>query len=551
MNDSNTGTDGSMAMNSMAMDMGESDQEDDGVRAIELQLEQMRTQQAQLTQAYQREVAAQKKEDARARDLMAQDPRGHIEMMKMEQEHRQLTLELPRLLLQREAQVYQELQRAQKEALARLSDASTMMGQMVGMARWSQIPLLVLGLWLIASPFTLGYTSGLLMWSDVISGVLVIVLATIAFRTGRAWPAWANTFVGLWLAFAPLLFWTPSAAAYANDTLVGTLVIVFSILVPMMIQMPGPEVPLGWSYNPSTWPQRAPILALALLSFLLSRYMTAFQLGHIPWAWDPVFGNGTVQVLTSTVSKAFPVSDAGLGSFIYLVELLSGFMGDPRRWRTMPWMVALLGFLVVPLGIVSVVLVMLQPVAVGAWCTFCLLSAFFMLIMVALSLDEVIAMVQFLLQTRRAGKSVWRTFWRGGNALGDRLTPRRAETTQPRAMFWGMTVPWNLLVSAVLGAWLMVAPALFQTQGGAAHSDHILGALVVTVSIIAMAEVARAARFINVALALAIVVLPWLLGDTTLASGINDLIVGALIVILSIPPGTIRNTYGSWNPLIV
>ena len=74
-------------------------------------------------------------------------------------------------------------------------------------------------------------------------------------------------------------------------------------------------------------------------------------------------------------------------------------MGDPRRWRTMPWMVALFGFMVVPLGIVSVVLIMLQPVVVGAWCTFCLLSALFMLIMVALSLDEVIAMLQFLLQT--------------------------------------------------------------------------------------------------------------------------------------------------------
>jgi uncharacterized membrane protein len=523
----------------------------DEMHAREQQLEQMRALQTRLAQAYEREVVAQKEADTRAHALMDSDPSGHIEMMKMEQEHRQLALELPRILLQREVQVYQALQEAQEAALARLSDAGRMMGQMVAMARWSQIPILALGLWLIASPFTLGYAGGLLMWNDVLGGVLVMALAAVAFRTGRAWAAWANTFVGLWLAFAPLLVWTPSAAAYANDTLVGTLVIIFSILVPMMMQMPGPEVPLGWSYNPSTWLQRAPILALALLSFLLSRYMTAFQLEHIAWAWDPVFGDGTVRVLTSEVSKAFPVADAGLGAFIYLVELLSGFMGDPRRWRTMPWMVALFGFLVVPLGIVSVVLVMLQPVAVGAWCTFCLLSAFFMLIMVALSLDEVIAMVQFLLQTRRAGKSVWRTFWRGGNALGDRLTPRRAETTQPRAMFWGMTVPWNLLVSAVLGAWLMVAPALFQTQGGAAHSDHILGALVVTVSIIAMAEVARAARFINVALALAIVVLPWLLGDTTLASGINDLIVGALIVILSIPPGTIRNTYGSWNPLIV
>jgi succinate dehydrogenase hydrophobic anchor subunit len=53
------------------------------------------------------------------------------------------------------------------------------------------------------------------------------------------------------------------------------------------MKMLGPEVPLGWSYNPSTWMQRAPALALALLTFLIIQYMAAFQLGHIDWAWDP------------------------------------------------------------------------------------------------------------------------------------------------------------------------------------------------------------------------------------------------------------------------
>lgn len=542
--------DDSKASAAGTMNMAGSGSANDEVSAKALQLEQLRAQQSRLAQAYQREVAAQKQEDAKARELMEGDARGHVEMMKMEQEHRQLALELPRMLLQREAQVYQELQSAQAAASAKLPEAGAMMGQMVAMARWSQIPLLGLGVWLITSPFTLGYRSALLTWSDVISGIVVCALAVIAFRTGRASAAWANTFVGLWLAFAPLIFWAPDAAAYANDTLVGMLVIVFAVLVPMMMQMPGPEVPLGWSYNPATWIQRAPILVLAMASFVLSRYMAAFQLGHIAWVWDPFFGDGTIHVLTSTVSKSFPVSDAGLGSFIYVVELLSGFMGDPRRWRTMPWMVAMFGLLVVPLGMVSVVLIMLQPVSVGAWCTICLLTALFMLIMIALSLDEVIAMIQFLLQTHRAGKPVWRTFWLGGDALGDNLTPHRPETTQPHEMFWGVTAPWNLLVSIALGLWLMAAPAVFQTQGGVAHSDHILGALVVTVGIVALAEVARAARFINIALAVAIIVLPWLLGGT-LASGINDLIVGVLLIALSIPPGKIRNTYGGWNSLIV
>lgn len=546
MGDSNADKNGSSTMN-----MGESDQGNDGVRAKELQLEQIRVQQRKLDQAYRREIEAQKKEDIKAHALMEQDPRAHIAMMKMEQEHRELALELPRLLLQHEAYVYQELQSAQDAAQAKMPETGKLMMEMVAMARWSQIPLLVLGLWLIVSPFSLGFRSVPMIWNDIISGILVTVLAVIAFSTKRVWAAWANTFMGLWLAFAPIAFRTPDAAAYANDTLIGMLVVTFAVLIPMMMKMPGPDVPIGWSYNPSTWMQRAPILALALFSFFLARYMTAFQLGHISRVWDPIFGDGSVLVLGSALSKSFPISDAGLGAFTYLVEFLSGFMGDPRRWRTMPWMVALFGFMVVPLGIVSVVLIMLQPVIVGAWCTLCLLSALFMLIMVALSIDEVIAMLQFLAQTHHAGKSVWRTFWLGGDALGDNLTPRRPEMTHSREMFWGVTVPWNLLVSALLGAWLMVAPAVFQTQGQTAHGNHILGALVVTIAIIAFAEVTRAARFINIALALGIIVLPWVFGGATFASGINDLISGVLIIALSIPPGKIKNTYSSWNPLIV
>lgn len=293
----------------------------------------------------------------------------------------------------------------------------------------------------MASPFSLGYRSVPLIWSDVISGILITALAVIAFRTKRVWPAWAITFVGLWLAFAPLAFWAPDPAAYANDTLVGILVIVFAMIIPMMIDMPGPEVPLGWSYNPASWQQRAPILALALVSFFLAQSMAAFQLGDIPWAWDPIFGDGTVRVIGSDLSKSFPISDAGLGAFVYLIELLSGFMGDSRRWRTMPWMVALFGVMVVPLGVVSVLFIILQPTLIGAWCAACLLSALFMLIMVALSLDEVIAMLQFLMQTRRAGKSVWRAFWLGGDALGDNLTPRRPRKDGTYQMFWGVTVP--------------------------------------------------------------------------------------------------------------
>lgn len=233
------------------------------------------------------------------------------------------------------------------------------------------------------------------------------------------------------------------------------------------------------------------------------------------------------------------------------------FMGDPRRWRTMPWMVSIFGFFVVPLGAVSILFVIFQPVIVGAWCTICLITAVLMVLMIALSLDEILAMIGYMRQARRAGKPLWHTFWRGGDAFGDNLTPQRySGTTRPyKEMSWGLSVPWNLVAVAVLGAWLMAAPAVFQVQGSAADINYIIGPLMWVFAIIALAEVARAARFVNILLAIGLMILLWLISDSsgsvTIAYGLNNLVIGALIIALSVRPGKIKDMYGSWNRLII
>lgn len=172
--------------------------------------------------------------------------------------------------------------------------------------RWVQAPIAALSLWLIFSPFTLGYTSTALIWSDVLSGLFALGMCSLALKPNRGLVSWLISIVGLWVLFAPLLFWAPEAAAYANGTIVGGLLIAFGLIIPMGMKMEGPAIPPNWSYNPSAWPQRAPIIALAFVSFLIARYMAAYQLGHTQAAWDPFFGNGTERVLTSDVSKAWP-----------------------------------------------------------------------------------------------------------------------------------------------------------------------------------------------------------------------------------------------------
>lgn len=117
-------------------------------------------------------------------------------------------------------------------------------------------------------------------------------------------------------------------------------------------------------------------------------------------------------------------------------------------------------------------------------------------------------------------------------------------------MVWGVTAPWNLILSAALGIWLMFAPAFLGTQGGAADSDHLVGALITTVAVIAMAEVIRAGRFLNVLLGAWIIAAPWLLSGASANTRWNDLLTGALVIVLSLPRGSVRERYAGWDRMI-
>ena len=429
---------------------------------------------------------------------------------------------------------------------------------------WTNATVIALGLWLISSPWTFGYQSAAMTWSDAVSGVLLATLAAAAFIPrldfyGR----WGVALVGAWLQFAPVLFWAPTPAAYLNDTIVGALAITLSILVPMMpgmahhmaMQQPGPEIPPGWTYCPSTWHQRAPIIALGVIGWLISRYLAAYQLGYIPTVWDPFFGGATARVLTSDMSRMMPVSDAGLGALAYTFEMLMAWMGGRTRWRSMPWMVIFFFILVVPLGLTHIALVISQPVVVGDWCTLCLAAAAVMLFMIPLAIDEVVATMQFLAERRRAGKPLWRTFWVGDTMAGGAPDDRTAHYGAParelvRAAVWGVSLPWTLLASVALGLWVMFSPMMFGNSGPAANSDYVAGALVVTIAAISTAEVIRAFRFLNLLMAAWLILAPFVLTGFTGSGRVNDIAVGVALVALTLPRGPVRERYAGWDRFI-
>ena len=171
------------------------------------------------------------------------------------------------------------------------------------------------------------------------------------------------------------------------------------------------EIPPGWDYNPASWGQRIPIIVLAVAGFLIAGYLALYQLRVLDTVWEPFFGNGSVKILNSPVSNFLPIPDGALGAIGYLVDAVGGVVGGRKRWKTMPWIVVLFGVAVGPLGMISVMLVVFQPVLFSAWCTLCLVTAVISVVMIGPAMDEVLASLQYLKRIKESGRSLWRGFW--------------------------------------------------------------------------------------------------------------------------------------------
>lgn len=179
--------------------------------------------------------------------------------------------------------------------------------------------------------------------------------------------------------------------------------------------------------NPSSWPHRITVAVLAALGAVLAACMGLYQLHLITGVWDPAFGAGTEQVLSSelsqTIYRLFHVPDALVGALAYSTEIFFALAGSTRRWQYRPWLVALFGLNVLGLACVGVVLVAAQGLVVKSWCLWCLVTAALSLLLAALSAKEVYASLCYLGRVRRYSgrfRVVWSTFWGRASEPADR-----------------------------------------------------------------------------------------------------------------------------------
>ena len=439
--------------------------------------------------------------------------------------------------------------------------------------RWAHFVNIGLGTWLITQPLLINVAEPLLRWSEMVLGAMLMLFAALALSWRAQWTRWVCAGIGALVMGVPFLFSTANAAAYLSDTLVGALIFGFAVCTKpdpgpsAVAARTGPDVPPGWSYNPSEWTQRLPIIVLAIVGLYVSRYLAAYQLGYIPGVWDPFFAaaspldprNGTEDIITSWVSKAWPVSDAAVGGYTYVLEILTGIAGSRLRWRTMPWLVVLFGLMIAPLGITSIFFIIIQPVVIGTWSIIALIGAAAVLIQIPYSLDELLATLQFLRRRAQADQNWLRIFFVGDTDEVPKTRSVEANTDEfdqsPGAVFkaaiiGGVSLPWNQALAALIGLSLLFTPITLGADGSLANAHHVIGSLVLTVVSIAAAEVARPMRYLNVPLGVVLMAAPFMFGASMVATVVS-MVLGAGLVVLSIRRGPIRERYGNWNRLII
>jgi hypothetical protein len=205
---------------------------------------------------------------------------------------------------------------------------------------------------------------------------------------------------------------------------------------------------------------------------------------------------------------------------------------------------------------VSITFIIIQPILIGTWCTLCLLGAAAMLLQIAYAFNELVATGGFLLRRRQAGAPLLKIFFTGDTDSGRREAEDESfQQAGPRTLLrgaftTGVNLPWNLALCLLVGAWLMFTRVTLGAEGAMADWDHFTGAMVIAVTVVAMAGAARPLRWLLLPLALIPLVTPWVYGLGWPALLASQVCAVALIA-LAWRRGPVPGHYGEWSRVLV
>jgi SPW repeat len=89
---------------------------------------------------------------------------------------------------------------------------------------WQDVASLLLGVWLVLSPFALGF-GGAALWITIVLGLFVVLLAVEGFVIPSYLEEWGEILFGLALVVAPWTFDYEAVSATVSSMVSGILVI--------------------------------------------------------------------------------------------------------------------------------------------------------------------------------------------------------------------------------------------------------------------------------------------------------------------------------------
>jgi hypothetical protein len=89
-----------------------------------------------------------------------------------------------------------------------------------GGSSWVNI---VLGIWVVVSPFVLAIHSIKATWNNVATGAVIGILGLIRWSVHRAGWSWLNLILGIWLVISPFVLLVSGVAMW-NNVVVGIII---------------------------------------------------------------------------------------------------------------------------------------------------------------------------------------------------------------------------------------------------------------------------------------------------------------------------------------
>jgi hypothetical protein len=113
---------------------------------------------------------------------------------------------------------------------------------------WQDPVNLVLGLWMLVSPWVLAYQAETNpTWNAVALGILIAASALVALFRVMAWEEWVNLAFGVWLVTSPwVLGFAGLAVAMWNAVIVGVVVAALALWAL------GTDKDIGGWWSPAT-----------------------------------------------------------------------------------------------------------------------------------------------------------------------------------------------------------------------------------------------------------------------------------------------------------